>query len=69
MCIRDRYTTPVNLAGLPAVSIPVGFSNNLPVGMQIVGNYFSENNILSIADLFQKKTDWHKKIPEVFDNE
>ena len=69
MYLSDIYTTPVNLAGLPAVSIPVGFSNNLPVGMQIVGNYFSENNILSIADLFQKKTDWHKKIPEVFDNE
>ena len=69
MYLSDIYTTPVNLAGLPAVSIPIGFSNNLPVGMQIVGNYFSEDNILNIANLFQKETDWHKKIPEGFNNE
>ena len=69
MYLSDIYTTPVNLAGLPAVSIPIGFSDNLPVGMQIVGNYFSEDNILNIANLFQKETDWHKKIPEGFNNE
>ena len=69
MYLSDIYTTPVNLAGLPAISIPVGFSNNMPVGMQIIGNYFTEANILSIAHLFQEETDWHNKIPKDFDHE
>ena len=69
MYLSDIYTTPVNLAGLPAVSIPVGFSNNMPVGMQIIGNYFSEEDILNIAHLYQIETDWHKKIPEEFNCE
>jgi aspartyl-tRNA(Asn)/glutamyl-tRNA(Gln) amidotransferase subunit A len=61
MYLSDIYTTPVNLAGLPAVSIPVGFSNKMPVGMQIIGNDFNENGILNIAHAFQKETDWHNK--------
>ena len=69
MYLSDIYTTPVNLSGLPAISIPVGFSNNLPIGMQIIGNYFSEHNILNIANLFQKETDWHIKIPEKYNHE
>ena len=69
MYLSDIYTTPVNLAGLPAISIPVGFSNNMPVGMQIIGNYFTEANILSIAHLFQEETGWHNRIPEDFDHE
>ena len=69
MYLSDIYTTPVNLAGLPAVSIPIGFSNNMPVGMQIIGNYFSEEDILNIAHLYQIETDWHKKIPEEFNCE
>jgi len=69
MYLSDIYTTSVNLSGLPAASIPVGLANNLPVGMQIIGNYFSDDNILNIANLFQAKTDWHKRIPEEFDNE
>ena len=69
MYLSDIYTTPVNLSGLPAASIPIGFSNKLPIGMQIIGNYFSEHNILNIADLFQKETDWHLRIPENFNHE
>jgi aspartyl-tRNA(Asn)/glutamyl-tRNA(Gln) amidotransferase subunit A len=69
MYLSDIYTTPVNLSGLPAISIPIGFSNNLPIGMQIIGNYFSEHNILDIANLFQKETDWHARIPEKFNHE
>ena len=69
MYLSDIYTTPVNLAGLPAVSIPVGFSDKMPVGMQIIGNYFSEEDILNIAHLYQIETDWHKKIPEEFNCE
>jgi aspartyl-tRNA(Asn)/glutamyl-tRNA(Gln) amidotransferase subunit A len=69
MYLSDIYTTPVNLAGLPAVSIPVGFSNKMPVGMQIIGNDFNENGILNIAHAFQKETDWHNKIPREFDHE
>ena len=69
MYLSDIYTTSINLAGLPAASIPVGMINDLPVGMQIIGNYFSENTILNIANSFQEETDWHKKIPGEFDNE
>ena len=54
-CICPMYTTPVNLAGLPAVSIPTGFANKLPVGIQIIGNYFTESKILDLANLYQKK--------------
>ena len=69
MYLSDIYTTSVNLSGLPAASIPVGLVNNLPVGMQIIGNYFSDENILNIANLFQAETDWHTRIPREFDNE
>ena len=69
MYLSDIYTTPINLAGLPAVSIPVGFSNSMPVGMQIIGNDFCEGDILNIAHLFQQETNWHKEIPKEFDCE
>ena len=69
MYLSDVYTTPVNLAGLPAVSIPTGFANKLPVGMQIIGNYFTESKILDVANLYQKETDWHNNIPKEFDHE
>jgi len=64
MYLSDIYTVSVNLAGLPAISIPAGTLDNLPVGMQIIGNYFSESRLLNIAHRFQTVTDWHKKIPE-----
>lgn len=60
---NDVYTLCVNLAGLPAMSIPCGFSQNqLPIGLQLIGNYFSEGQLLAIADRFQQHSDWHQRI-------
>jgi aspartyl-tRNA(Asn)/glutamyl-tRNA(Gln) amidotransferase subunit A len=64
MYLNDLYTIPANLAGLPAMSIPCGFGrDNLPVGLHIVGNYFSEAKMLNAAHQYQKSTDWHKREP------
>ena len=64
MYLADIYTLSVNLAGLPGISIPAGFSNNLPVGLQMIGNYWSEEILLNAAHLFQTQTDWHVRLPE-----
>lgn len=66
MYLSDIYTIAVNLAGLPGISIPAGFVNQLPIGMQLIGNLFGEAKLLNIAHQFQKVTDWHKRIPEGF---
>jgi len=63
MYLSDIYTVSVNLAGLPALSVPAGFINELPVGMQIMGNYFSEARLLNVAHQYQKATDWHLRHP------
>jgi len=64
MYLNDIYTIPANLAGLPAASIPCGFgAGGLPVGLHIVGNYFSEAKILNAAHQYQRVTDWHKRQP------
>jgi aspartyl-tRNA(Asn)/glutamyl-tRNA(Gln) amidotransferase subunit A len=63
MYLADLYTIPVNLAGLPALSVPAGFANNRPVGLHIVGPYFSEAKLLNIGHQFQQVTDWHKHMP------
>ncbi|MBA58413.1 MAG: Asp-tRNA(Asn)/Glu-tRNA(Gln) amidotransferase GatCAB subunit A [Gammaproteobacteria bacterium] len=63
MYLQDIYTTSANLAGLPALSMPAGFLNNLPIGAQLIGNYFDERLILSIAHLYQTQTDWHLTRP------
>ena len=64
MYLEDIYTLGVNLAGLPGMSVPVGFgSNNRPVGLQIIGNYFSEAKMLNVAHQFQLATDWHTRAP------
>ena len=65
--LADIYTLGVSLAGLPALSIPCGFGGQgtaLPVGLQIIGNYFREGQLLAIADRFQQVTDWHQRKPE-----
>ena len=62
MYLGDIYTIAVNLAGLPAISAPVGFDqDNLPVGLQLIGNYWSESQLLSVVHQYQQATDWHSK--------
>lgn len=62
MYLGDIYTLAVNLAGLPAINAPVGFdANQLPVGLQLIGNYWSESQLLSIVHQYQQNTDWHTK--------
>lgn len=64
MYLNDIYTIAVNLAGLPGMSIPCGFSSNgRPVGLQIVGNYFAEAQMLNVAHQYQLATDWHQRLP------
>jgi aspartyl-tRNA(Asn)/glutamyl-tRNA(Gln) amidotransferase subunit A len=66
MYLSDIYTIAINLAGLPAMSIPAGFANNLPVGMQLIGNLFTEAKLLNIAHRYQTSTDWHTRIAKGF---
>ncbi len=63
MYLNDIYTIGANLAGLPAMSIPCGFVQNLPVGLQIIGRHFAEERLLSAAHAYQRETDWHTHIP------
>lgn len=64
MYLEDIYTLGVNLAGLPGMSVPVGFAaNGRPVGLQIIGNYFAESRMLNIAHQLQQVTDWHTRAP------
>ncbi|MFL2504366.1 MAG: Asp-tRNA(Asn)/Glu-tRNA(Gln) amidotransferase subunit GatA [Candidatus Azotimanducaceae bacterium] len=65
MYLQDVYTTSSNLAGLPALSMPAGFVNNLPVGVQLIGDYFEEAQILAIAHQYQSITDWHLTSPDI----
>lgn len=66
MYLSDIYTILVNLAGLPGMSIPAGFINQLPVGLQLIGPAFSESKLLNAAHQYQLVTDWHKRTPEGF---
>jgi aspartyl-tRNA(Asn)/glutamyl-tRNA(Gln) amidotransferase subunit A len=61
MYLTDIYTIAVNLAGLPGMSIPAGFADGLPVGLQLIGNYFDEARLLNAAHRYQQATDWHKR--------
>lgn len=66
MYLSDIYTIAVNLAGLPGMSIPAGFgANNMPVGLQIIGNYFAEAQMLNVAHQYQLATDWHTRSPSL----
>lgn len=66
MYLSDIFTIAVNLAGLPAMSIPAGFLDGKPVGMQLIGNYFEEGKLLNVAHQYQRVTDWHRKLPPGF---
>ncbi len=61
--LADKFTVAANLAGIPALSIPVGFNKGLPIGMQLMGNHFSEANLLTVAHCYQQCTDWHQAKP------
>jgi aspartyl-tRNA(Asn)/glutamyl-tRNA(Gln) amidotransferase subunit A len=63
MYLNDIYTIGANLAGLPGISAPCGFVDELPVGMQLIGPHFSEARLLSAAHHYQRATDWHRKTP------
>ncbi|AST05661.1 aspartyl/glutamyl-tRNA amidotransferase subunit A [Anoxybacillus flavithermus] len=63
MYANDILTIPVNLAGVPGISIPCGFVNGLPVGLQIIGKHFDESTIYRVAHAFEQATDYHKQKP------
>ena len=63
MYLSDIYTTAANLAGLPALSIPSGFHEGLPLGLQLIGDYFAESTLLNVAHQYQTVTDWHTRVP------
>ena len=66
MYLEDIYTVPVNIAGLPGISIPAGFDKvGMPIGIQFISNYFDEERLLQIAYTFEQNTDYHKKIPNI----
>jgi len=65
MYLADIYTIAINLAGVPAMSVPAGFSGGLPVGLQIIGNHFTEDRLLNIAHQYQQVTDWHQQTPKL----
>jgi aspartyl-tRNA(Asn)/glutamyl-tRNA(Gln) amidotransferase subunit A len=68
MYLSDIYTIAVNLAGLPGMSIPVGFdAQGLPIGLQLVGQYFGEAHLLNVAHKYQQATDWHQRVPKGFE--
>ena len=66
MYLNDIYTIAANLAGVPALSMPGGFVNGLPVGVQLMGNYFDEARLLNVAHAYQQATAWHKEAPKEF---
>jgi aspartyl-tRNA(Asn)/glutamyl-tRNA(Gln) amidotransferase subunit A len=66
MYLSDIFTISVNLAGVPGISVPCGFtSNNLPVGLQIIGKHFDEESIFKVAYAYEQSTDWHKRKPKL----
>ena len=69
MYLADLLTIPVNLAGLPGISIPAGFADGLPVGLQLIGNHFDEETIYQVAAAFEATTDYHKQKPVIFGGE
>ncbi|MDY6942882.1 MAG: Asp-tRNA(Asn)/Glu-tRNA(Gln) amidotransferase subunit GatA [Pseudomonadota bacterium] len=67
MYLSDINTIAVNLAGLPGLSMPVGFAGGLPVGVQLIGKHFDEGKLLNVAHQYQRETDWHRQVPPGFE--
>ncbi len=65
MYANDILTIPVNLAGVPAISVPCGFTEGLPLGLQIIGRHFDESTVYRVAHAFEQATDYHKRMPEI----
>jgi aspartyl-tRNA(Asn)/glutamyl-tRNA(Gln) amidotransferase subunit A len=63
MYLSDIFTIPVNLAGLPGLSLPCGFDRGLPLGLQLIGRAFDEATLLRAGWAYQQKTDWHRRRP------
>tara|TARA_R110002096_G_scaffold416940_1_gene620341 strand:- start:8542 stop:10002 length:1461 start_codon:yes stop_codon:yes gene_type:complete len=69
MYLSDIFTIGVNLAGLPGMSVPCGFVDDKPVGLQLIGNYFEEARLLNVAHQYQQLTDWHLRVPVGYEQE
>lgn len=67
MYLNDVYTIAANMAGLPAISIPAGLIDGKPIGLQIIGDYFTEGRLLNVAHRFQQVSDWHRAVPPGFE--
>jgi aspartyl-tRNA(Asn)/glutamyl-tRNA(Gln) amidotransferase subunit A len=67
MYLNDIYTIAANLAGIPAMSLPCGFVDGLPVGMQLMGNFFDEGRLLNVAHRFQQENTSHMRLPKGYD--
>jgi aspartyl-tRNA(Asn)/glutamyl-tRNA(Gln) amidotransferase subunit A len=65
MYLSDAYTIPASLAGIPGLSVPCGFANGLPVGLQILGRYMDEETILNVGEIYEQATDWHLRKPDL----
>ena len=65
MYMNDILTIPVNLAGLPGMSVPAGFANGLPIGMQLIAPRFDEQTIYRAGYAFEQATDFHKEVPTI----
>lgn len=65
MYANDILTIPVNLAGVPGISVPCGFADGLPLGLQIIGKHFDESTVYRVAHAFEQATDHHKAKPEL----
>lgn len=63
--LEDILTAPANIADLPAISVPCGFVDGLPVGLQIIGKHYDEQTVFQVAHAYEQSTDWHTKTPEV----
>jgi len=63
MYLSDIFTIAANLAGLPGMSLPAGFAGELPVGLQLIGNHFTEGRLLNVGHRYQQATDWHRRLP------